>query len=424
MSLRIENFGCRLNALEGDSIEALAHAAGLKDTTIINGCAVTGEALRQARQAARKAKRDGQSVIVTGCAAQTDAETFTAMPEVDRVLGNEEKLHATSYRQDGSAIGDIMHQTQATALPPAPQSGRARAFVQVQTGCDHRCTFCIIPYGRGNSRSVPVANVVARCQALVEDGHQEIVLTGVDITSYGPDIGVGDKAQSGLGHLVRAILDGVPSLPRLRLSSIDAVEIDPKLLDMVIYEPRLMPHLHLSLQAGDDMILKRMKRRHSRQQAIDFCAKLKSQRPDIAFGADIIAGFPTETEAMFAQSEALVAECDLVWLHVFPYSQRPGTPAERMPQVPRDEIKARAARLRGAGERQREAWLGAQTGAHMSLLIEKPGLGRSENFARVACDPALPVGTIAKAEIIGHDKDMLFAKGAEHDRQASDGAPL
>ena len=299
MSLRVENFGCRLNALEGDSVAALAKAAGLEKTTIINGCAVTQEALRQARQAARKAKRDGQAVIVTGCAAQTDAENFAAMPEVDRVLGNEEKLQAASYRQSeaekrergGQAVGDIMQKTVASPLPKAAQSSRARAFVQVQTGCDHRCTFCIIPYGRGNSRSVPVADVVAHCRDLLADGHKEIVLTGVDITSYGPDIGLGEPSQSGLGLLVRAILDGVPELPRLRLSSIDAVEIDQALLDMVIHEPRLMPHLHLSLQAGDDMILKRMKRRHSRAEALAFCEKLKTARPDIAFGADLIAGF-------------------------------------------------------------------------------------------------------------------------------------
>ncbi|MBT7279363.1 MAG: MiaB/RimO family radical SAM methylthiotransferase, partial [Rhodobiaceae bacterium] len=298
--VKVENFGCRLNALEGDSVQALAQAAGLQNTTIINGCAVTGEAMRQARQAVRKAKRanpDGQ-VIVTGCAAQTDAAQFIAMPEVDRVIGNEEKLRAaaysTAYSTKGGGVSDIMTLETATPLPPTPQSGRARAFVQVQTGCDHRCTFCIIPFGRGNSRSVPVAEVVARCQLLVEQGHKEIVLTGVDVTSYGPDIG-----EAGLGSLVRAILTQVPDLPRLRLSSIDAVEIDASLLDMVIGEARLMPHLHLSLQAGDNMILKRMKRRHTREEAIAFCAKLKQARPDIAFGADLIAGFPTETEAMF-----------------------------------------------------------------------------------------------------------------------------
>jgi threonylcarbamoyladenosine tRNA methylthiotransferase MtaB len=327
------------------------------------------------------------------------------MPEVDLVLGNEEKLSPAAYGAQSDQVSDIMTLQRATPLLDTSQTARARAFVQVQTGCDHRCTFCIIPFGRGNSRSVPIDQVVSRCRRLVDDGHKEIVLTGVDVTSYGPDIG-----EAGLGALVKAILDGVSDLPRLRLSSIDAVEIDQGLLDMVIHEPRLMPHLHLSLQAVDDMILKRMKRRHSRQQAIDFCNKLKSQRPDIAFGADIIAGFPTETEAMFAQSEKLVAECDLVWLHVFPYSQRPGTPAERMPQVPRNEIKARAARLRATGERQRINWLEAQIGQTMSVLIEQAGIGRSENFARIACDENLPIGEIASVTIIGHNQDMLQAE--------------
>lgn len=405
--VKVESFGCRLNALEGDVVARAAQQAGLNNATIINGCAVTSEAMRQAGQAARKAKRadPDAKIIVTGCAAQTDAARFSAMPEVDLVLGNEEKLSPAAYGAQSDQVSDIMTLQRATPLLDTSQTARARAFVQVQTGCDHRCTFCIIPFGRGNSRSVPIDQVVSRCRRLVADGHKEIVLTGVDVTSYGPDIG-----EAGLGALVKAILDGVPDLPRLRLSSIDAVEIDQGLLDMVIHEPRLMPHLHLSLQAGDDMILKRMKRRHSRQQAIDFCNKLKSQRPDIAFGADIIAGFPTETEAMFAQSEKLVAECDLVWLHVFPYSQRPGTPAERMPQVPRDEIKARAARLRAAGERQRINWLEAQIGQTMSVLIEQAGIGRSENFARIACDENLPIGEIASVSIIGHNQDMLQAE--------------
>jgi threonylcarbamoyladenosine tRNA methylthiotransferase MtaB len=405
--VKVESFGCRLNALEGDVVARAAQQAGLNNATIINGCAVTSEAMRQAGQAARKAKRadPDAKIIVTGCAAQTDAARFSAMPEVDLVLGNEEKLSPAAYGAQSDQVSDIMTLQRATPLLDTSQTARARAFVQVQTGCDHRCTFCIIPFGRGNSRSVPIDQVVSRCRRLVADGHKEIVLTGVDVTSYGPDIG-----EAGLGALVKAILDGVPDLPRLRLSSIDAVEIDQGLLDMVIHEPRLMPHLHLSLQAGDDMILKRMKRRHSRQQAIDFCNKLKSQRPDIAFGADIIAGFPTETEAMFAQSEKLVAECDLVWLHVFPYSQRPGTPAERMPQVPRDEIKARAARLRAAGERQRINWLEAQIGQTMSVLIEQAGIGRSENFARIACDENLPIGEIASVTIIGHNQDMLQAE--------------
>jgi threonylcarbamoyladenosine tRNA methylthiotransferase MtaB len=385
--VKVENFGCRLNALEGDSVQALAQAAGLQNTTIINGCAVTGEAMRQARQAARKAKRanpDGQ-VIVTGCAAQTDAAQFIAMPEVDRVIGNEEKLRAaaysTAYSTKGGGVSDIMTLETATPLPPTPQSGRARAFVQVQTGCDHRCTFCIIPFGRGNSRSVPVAEVVARCQLLVEQGHKEIVLTGVDVTSYGPDIG-----EAGLGSLVRAILTQVPDLPRLRLSSIDAVEIDASLLDMVIGEARLMPHLHLSLQAGDNMILKRMKRRHTREEAIAFCAKLKQARPDIAFGADLIAGFPTETEAMFENSLKLVEQCELTWLHVFPYSPRPDTPAARMPQLDGPTIKARAAALRQAGDSQRLRWLDGQMGQVLSVLVEKQAPRRAK--AAVAISPA------------------------------------
>ena len=406
--VKVENFGCRLNALEGDSVQALAQAAGLQNTTIINGCAVTGEAMRQARQAVRKAKRanpDGQ-VIVTGCAAQTDAAQFIAMPEVDRVIGNEEKLRAaaysTAYSTKGGGVSDIMTLETATPLPPTPQSGRARAFVQVQTGCDHRCTFCIIPFGRGNSRSVPVAEVVARCQLLVEQGHKEIVLTGVDVTSYGPDIG-----EAGLGSLVRAILTQVPDLPRLRLSSIDAVEIDASLLDMVIGEARLMPHLHLSLQAGDNMILKRMKRRHTREEAIAFCAKLKQARPDIAFGADLIAGFPTETEAMFENSLKLVEQCELTWLHVFPYSPRPDTPAARMPQLDGPTIKARAAALRQAGDSQRLRWLDGQMVQVLSVLVEKQGTtsseGRSGNFARVQLPPIYDAGALVSLRVTGHD---------------------
>lgn len=418
MSVKVENFGCRLNALEGDSVEALAKAAGLQDTTIINGCAVTGEALRQARQAARKAKRTGDKVIVTGCAAQTDSATFEAMDEVDRVLGNEEKLQAAHYKGEASAISDIMQKSEATPLPlPLPladpergQAKRARAFLQVQTGCDHRCTFCIIPYGRGNSRSVPVAELVSRCRALVEAGHKEVVLTGVDITSYGPDIG-----EAGLGPLVRAILDGVPTLVRLRLSSIDAVEIDPTLLDMVIHEPRLMPHLHLSLQAGDDMILKRMKRRHSRAEAVAFCAKLKSARPDIAFGADLIAGFPTETEAMFENSRALIGDCDLSFVHVFPFSPRPGTPAARMPQLDGGEIKARAAALRQTAGQNLQNWLARQDGRTLSVLVEKSTAamseGRAENFARVQMHGEHAPGSLVNVKITG-DNGLTLTGGA------------
>ncbi|CAI8235970.1 MAG: Threonylcarbamoyladenosine tRNA methylthiotransferase MtaB [Alphaproteobacteria bacterium] len=410
MTLRVENFGCRLNALEGDSVEALAKTAGLEKTTIINGCAVTQEALRQARQAARKAKRAGQTVIVTGCAAQTDTESFTAMPEVDRVLGNEEKLQAASYRNSDTAVSDIMQKTVASPLPKAAQSTRARAFVQVQTGCDHRCTFCIIPYGRGNSRSVPVDEVVRRCADLVEAGHQEIVLTGVDITSYGPDIGIGTAGQSGLGLLVRAILNSVPELPRLRLSSIDAVEIDQALLDMVIHEPRLMPHLHLSLQAGDDMILKRMKRRHSRADALTFCEKLKTARPDIAFGADLIAGFPTETDAMFENSRRLIGDCDLSFVHVFPFSPRPNTPAARMPQLDGGLIKQRAANLRETAQSQFRNWLARQHGQTARVLVEKPGEGRAENFARIRLDAKYESGALVDVKINGDDGLMLIGE--------------
>lgn len=446
MGVRIENFGCRLNALEGDIVSTAAGTAGRDKTVIINGCAVTGEALRQARQAARRAKRDNpdHEVIVTGCAAQIDSATFAAMPEVDRVLGNEEKLDPTSYApsnngaldalQNGAdkiaakiaaktSVGDIMAITQATPLPPTPQPSRARAFVQVQTGCDHRCTFCIIPFGRGNSRSVPVANVVQQCRDLVAHGHKEIVLTGVDVTSYGPDIG-----EDGLGNLVRNILDHVPELPRLRLSSIDAVEIDPTLLDLVIHEPRLMPHLHLSLQAGDNMILKRMKRRHTREQAIAFCNKLLAQRPEIVFGADIIAGFPTETDAMFENSRALVDACGIAWLHVFPFSPRPGTPAARMPQIPGDVVKARAASLRAAGAAQRVKMLDSRVGSHMSVLVEKPGEGRSPCFARVDLEnvhstaDAFASGEILPMRITGHDGERL--QGLIDDTQLSAGPSI
>ena len=411
MSVKVENFGCRLNALEGDVAQAAANAAGRDKTIIINGCAVTGEALRQARQAARRAKRidPDHEIIVTGCAAQTDGPSFAAMPEVDRVLGNEEKLDPAAYAAGTPvAVGDIMARTRATPLPVTPQPSRARAFVQVQTGCDHRCTFCIIPFGRGNARSVPIAEVVAQCRDLVARGHGEIVLTGVDVTSYGPDIG-----EVGLGGLVRAILDQVPELPRLRLSSIDAVEIDPTLLDMVVHEERLMPHLHLSLQAGDNMILKRMKRRHTREQAIDFCEKLKAQRPEIAFGADIIAGFPTETDPMFENSLALVADCDIAWLHVFPFSARPGTPAARMPQLAGDIIKERAAALRDAGARQRAKTLEARVGTRQYVLVEKSGEGRTPCFARVqfqAASKAPKSGDIIPVRITGHDGARLLGE--------------
>ena len=407
MSIEVKNFGCRLNALEGDVIRQRAQQAGLTHATIINGCAVTASAMRQAGQAARRAKRDAPTdkIIVTGCAAQTDPARFAAMPQVDLVLGNEEKLTATAYKKRGLNHSDIMDKSRVTALPPAPQPNRARAFVQVQTGCDHRCSFCIIPFGRGNSRSVPVAQVVAQVEAQLASGHKEVVLTGVDITAYGADIG-----GVGLGALVRAILDNT-DVPRLRLSSLDAVEIDNALLDLVIGEPRLMPHLHLSLQAGDNMILKRMKRRHSREQAIALCRHLKSRRRDIVFGADIIAGFPTETDAMFENSLRLIEECGLVWLHVFPFSPRPNTPAAKMPQLPDTTIKARAAALRKAGAKHRAGWLARQKNKVQQVLVEKADMGRCENFARIHIPQnRAKSGDIIAMRVSGHDGDAL--KGA------------
>ena len=405
----IHNFGCRLNALDGDYIESAMAQAGISNATIVNSCAVTAEAVRQARQTVRREARahPERPVFVTGCAAQTNAEEFEAMPEVTKLIGNEEKLLPQSYvTETTNLVGDIMSLTKAKPRPVAPQQARARAFVQVQTGCDHRCTFCIIPFGRGNSRSTPIADVVRDCQQLVAQGHQEIVLTGVDMTSWGADIG-----EAGLGVLIQAILKNIPDLMRLRLSSVDAVELEPKLLDMVVEEPRVMPHLHLSLQAGDNMILKRMKRRHTREQAIAFCQDMKRRRPDIVFGADIIAGFPTETDEMFENSLRLVEECELVWLHVFPYSQRPGTPAEKMPQVSGEVIKDRAAKLRVAGDAMRQKWLNTQTGKTVAAIVEKPNLARSETFAQIAFtsndEQSLTIGAVQKFVITGNDGKRL-----------------
>src|ERR1700744_1957280 len=360
MSVEVLTFGCRLNAFESEVIAREAESAGLVDTIVINSCAVTNEAVAQARQSIRRIKRERPAtrIVVTGCAAQTQAEMFAGMAEVDRVVGNDDKMRGEAWHaaraafartpafgignSEKIAVGDIMAvKEMAPHLLEGFAKGLPRVFVQVQNGCDHRCTFCIIPYGRGNSRSVPMGAVVDQVRALVERGHAEIVLTGVDLTSYGADLPGAPK----LGQLVRPILRHVPDLKRLRISSIDQVEVDRDLLDVIADDERLMPHLHLSLQSGDDLILKRMKRRHSRSDAIEFCAQVRRLRPDIALGADIIAGFPTETEAMFARSQDLVEECDLSFLHVFPYSSRPGTPAARMPQVPGGQIRERARRL-------------------------------------------------------------------------------
>ena len=381
---------------------------------MFNTCAVTAEAVRQARQAIRKARRENPAarIIVTGCAAQTEPGTFEAMDEVDLVLGNEEKLKAQSYRAlpdfgvnlfEKVRVNDIMSVTETASHMVDAIEGRARAFVQVQNGCDHRCTFCIIPYGR--SRSVPMGAVVEQVKRLAGNGYAEIVLSGVDLTSYGADL----PGKPRLGRLVRTLLRQVSDMKRLRLSSIDSIEADPELIEAIATERRLMPHLHLSLQAGDDMILKRMKRRHLRDDAIRFCDEVRSLRPDIVFGADIIAGFPTETEAMFENSLRIVEECGLTHLHVFPFSPREGTPAARMPPVRRDIVKARAARLREAGERAYRRHLDRLAGTAQSILVERGGLGRTEGFTLAAIDAGQP-GEIVPAIVTGHDGDRLIAQ--------------
>ena len=408
-NIDVINFGCRLNALEGDQILDAARNAGLTQATIINSCAVTEEAMRQARKSARKAKRDNpdHKIIVTGCAAQTDAAQFASMAEVDHVIGNMEKTEASSYAPQAPklAVSDIMAETNAKIAKPGITQKRARAFVQIQNGCDHRCTFCIIPFGRGNSRSLPIHDVIAQCRDLLAQGHREIVLTGVDITSWGPDINEAD-----LGKLVKDLLDHLPDLERLRLSSVDAIELDPNFLDIVINEPRLMPHLHLSLQAGDDMILKRMKRRHSRAEAVALCNHIKSARPDMTFGADLIAGFPTETDAMFENSVALIEDCQLTWLHVFPFSPRPNTPAARMPQLSKDLITERAKHLREAGDSYRQQWLHNQVGQDVLVLMENDQRGRAENFAQVIFKTAITPHTITRARITGVQNEFLLGE--------------
>ena len=405
MSLDVITFGCRLNITESEVIRREAAAAGIADAVIVNTCAVTGEAVKQARQSIRKARRErpGAKIIVTGCAAQTDPAEFASMPEVDRVLGNEEKLSAASWisldSADRISVGDIMASTAAALQRTGSIAGHTRAFLQVQNGCDHRCTFCIIPFGRGNSRSVPVGDVIGQARRLVESGHSEIVLTGVDITSY----------AAGLGLLVKQVLREVPELKRLRLSSIDSVEADADLLNAFANDDRLMPHLHLSLQAGDDIILKRMKRRHSRAQAVAFCAAVRRLRPDVAFGGDIIAGFPTETEEMFSRSLDLVDECGLTQLHVFPFSPRPGTPAARMPQVAHESIKDRARRLRAKGDAALRHHLEGEVGARRAVLTERGGLARTPQFTPVRLAVPAEPGLMLNIEVAGHDGRQLLA---------------
>jgi threonylcarbamoyladenosine tRNA methylthiotransferase MtaB len=381
----IITFGCRLNSFESEVVRAHAAAAGLDDVIVVHTCAVTAEAERQARQAIRRAHRarPDARIVVTGCSAQIDPLAYAAMPEVTQVIGNAEKLEASTWQALGAGVparvvvGDIMALRETAHLLVDGLDGRSRAFVQVQQGCDHRCTFCIIPYGRGNSRSVPAGLVVAQARRLVEADYPEIVLTGVDLTSYGRDL----PGAPSLGQLVRRLLRLVPDLGRLRLSSLDPAEIDPDLLDQFAHEPRLMPHVHLSVQAGDDLVLKRMKRRHARADVVRLAARLRQQRPGIALGADLIAGFPTETEAMFDHTLRLVEEAELAHVHVFPYSPRPGTPAARMPMVPAPVRKERAARLRAAGERVLARHLEGQVGRRARVLMEREGRGRSESWA-------------------------------------------
>jgi len=407
----VVNFGCRLNAFEAEVIRRNAAAAGLGDTVVVNTCAVTAEAVRQARQAIRKARRDNPAarIVVTGCAAQIEPEAFAAMPEVDHVLGNEEKLKPEAFAALGPArvvVADIMTVRETAGHLVDGFDGRARAFVQVQQGCDHRCTFCIIPFGRGPNRSVPAGVVVDQVRTLVARGWREIVLTGVDITSYGRDL----PGAPTLGQLVRRLLALVPELPRLRLSSLDPVAVDGDLMRALAEEPRLMPHLHLSLQAGDDLVLKRMKRRHLRADAIRLCAEARRLRPDVAFGADLIAGFPTETEDMFARTLDIVDECGIAFLHVFPYSERAGTPAAKMPAVPKPVRRERAARLRAAGEARLAAFLDDHAGRTVHVLAEDGGAGRAEDYAPVALDrPATP-GSIVAARVTGRRDTMLTAE--------------
>jgi threonylcarbamoyladenosine tRNA methylthiotransferase MtaB len=410
----IVTFGCRLNAYESEAIRARASGVGLSDAIVFNTCAVTGEAVRQSRQAIRKARRANPhaKIIVTGCAAQTEPETYAAMGEVDLVLGNAEKLDAASYADFGVAsaervrVNDIMSVKETASQFVDSFEGRARAFLQIQNGCDHRCTFCIIPYGRGNSRSVPMGAVVEEAQRLVAAGFPEIVLTGVDLTAYGADL----PGAPNLGKLVRKILKLVLELPRLRLSSIDSIEADADLMAAIAEEARLMPHFHLSAQSGDDMILKRMKRRHSRVDTIAFCDEVRRLRPDAAFGADLIAGFPTETEAMFQNSLKLVDDAGLSTLHVFPFSPRKGTPAARMPQMPREIVKERAARLRSKGSDALAARLASLVGRETTLLVEKPGFGRMECFAPAQFERAAQPGNLLRVRIVGADADRLIAE--------------
>ena len=410
--VRIETFGCRLNTFESEIMRGHAEKAGLADAIIFNTCAVTAEATRQARQAIRKARKENPEaqIIVTGCAAQTEAEIFAAMPEVTRILGNEEKLVASSWLKGSNRprvdVSDIML-VKETRPPMIEQlTARTRAFVQVQTGCDHRCTFCIIPFGRGNSRSVPIADAVEQVRRLVASGHSEVVLSGVDLTSWGADL----EGTPRLSVLLARILKDVPDLKRLRLSSIDSIEVDQDLIDILATESRVMPHLHLSLQSGDNMILKRMKRRHAREDSIAFCTELRARRPEMVFGADLIAGFPTETDEMFENSLKLVDDCGLTYLHVFPFSPRPGTPAARMPMLEKDVIKRRAAVLRAKGEERLSKFLAAQVGSRQPVLVETTSTGRTAQFALTRFQQSLTPGAVVDVHVVAAQAAHLEAR--------------
>jgi threonylcarbamoyladenosine tRNA methylthiotransferase MtaB len=411
--LEIVTLGCRLNAAESDAMRALAGEAGLRDAVIINTCAVTGEAVRQARQAIRRARRErpDATLIVTGCAAQIDPGMFAAMPEVDRVIGNAEKLTRDAYAADTPervSVADIMSVREHAPHLVDAFSARTRAYVQVQNGCDHRCTFCIIPYGRGNSRSVPAGAVVEEVAKLVARGCPEVVLTGVDLTSWGGDL----PGAPPLGNLVARILKLVPDLPMLRLSSLDAIEMDPHLFDLVVNEPRIAPHLHLSLQHGHDMILKRMKRRHLREDAVALCVRLKAARPEIALGADLITGFPTESEEHFEATLALVEACSLSYVHAFPFSPREGTPAARMPQLPGPVIKARAARLRAAGHAALARHLDRWTGRDAMALVEEAGRARLSDFTQVRLADGAHAGAYIRVRLTAHDGEAMIGEAA------------
>lgn len=404
MSVETLTFGCRLNIVESEVMRGRAEpGAEGRDLVLVNTCAVTSEAGRQARKAIRRLARTrpGAEIVVTGCGAEVERAAYAAMPEVARLVGNAVKLRPENWGE----TADIMAPRAAEASAIDRMAGHTRAFVAVQNGCDHRCTFCVIPFGRGNSRSMPVPDAVAQVHRIVEHGGREVVLTGVDLTAYGRDL----DPDLTLGRLVRTILREVPDLTRLRLSSIDSVEADSDLIAAFAEEPRLMPHIHLSLQAGDDLILKRMKRRHSRADAIRFCASLRALRPGLVFGADLIAGFPTETEAQFTRSLDLVAECGLTHLHVFPYSPRPGTPAARMPPVSPDAVRTRAARLREAGAAALRHHLDGAVGTDRRVLTERGGMARTEDFTGVRLATEVPSGEIRDVTITGHDGQVLLA---------------